>query len=84
MAQHNHNFGTSGAPASLFTPNANTSVVARANGDAFQTTTDAGLVPLRQPETVGNTGGSNAHSNRQPYLTLNFIIALQGLYPSRS
>ena len=84
MAQHNHNFGTSGAPASLFAPNANTSVVARANGNAFQTTTNANLVPLKQPETVGNTGGSGAHNNRQPYLTLNFIIALVGTYPSRS
>lgn len=84
MAQHNHNFGTSGAPASLFTPNANASVVARANGNAFQTTTGTNLVPLKQPETVGNTGGSGAHNNRQPYLTLNFIIALVGLYPSRN
>jgi microcystin-dependent protein len=29
-------------------------------------------------------GGSQAHNNMQPYLTMNFIIALQGLYPSRS
>ncbi|MHC4695589.1 MAG: phage tail protein [Planctomycetota bacterium] len=84
IAQHNHNFGTSGSPASLFNPNASTSVVARANGNAFQTTTNANLVPLKQPETVGNTGGSSAHNNRQPYLTLNFIIALQGIYPSRN
>jgi len=30
------------------------------------------------------TGGSAPHDNMQPFLTLNFIIALQGLYPSRS
>lgn len=29
-------------------------------------------------------GGSQPHNNMQPYLTINFIIALQGLYPSRS
>ena len=29
-------------------------------------------------------GGSTAHNNLQPFLTLNFIIALVGLYPSRS
>lgn len=29
------------------------------------------------------TGGGTPHENRQPYLTLNFIIALQGVYPSR-
>lgn len=34
--------------------------------------------------TVGNTGGGQAHENRQPYLALNFEIALQGIFPSRS
>ena len=36
------------------------------------------------PATIGNMGGSQAHENRQPYLTLNFIIALQGAFPSRN
>lgn len=31
-----------------------------------------------------DSGGSQAHNNMQPFLTLNFIIALVGLYPSRS
>jgi microcystin-dependent protein len=31
----------------------------------------------------GPTGGGLAHENRQPYLAINFIIALQGLYPMR-
>ena len=33
---------------------------------------------------VESTGGSQSHNNLQPFLTMNFIIALQGLYPSRS
>jgi microcystin-dependent protein len=36
------------------------------------------------PETVGNIGGSQPHTNMQPYLTLNFCIALQGIFPSRN
>lgn len=32
--------------------------------------------------SVTNTGGSQAHLNMQPYLTLNFCIALQGIFPS--
>lgn len=32
--------------------------------------------------TVSNVGGSQAHNNMQPYLALNFIIALQGIFPS--
>jgi microcystin-dependent protein len=34
--------------------------------------------------SVTNTGGSQAHLNMQPFLTLNFCIALQGIFPSPS
>lgn len=34
--------------------------------------------------TVGLTGGSQAHTNIQPYLAINYIIALQGTFPSRN
>ena len=36
------------------------------------------------PATVGNAGGSQPHENRAPFLTLNFCIALQGIFPSRN
>jgi microcystin-dependent protein len=41
------------------------------------------LVPLH-PETIANVGGSQAHTNMQPYLVLNFCISLQGIFPSRT
>jgi len=34
--------------------------------------------------SVGNTGGSQPHENRQPYSVLNFAIALQGIFPSQN
>lgn len=34
--------------------------------------------------TIQNTGGSQSHTNIQPFNCLNFIIALQGIFPSRS
>lgn len=34
--------------------------------------------------STGNVGGSQPHENRQPFLVLNFIIALQGVFPSRN
>lgn len=34
--------------------------------------------------TTGPAGGSQPHSNLQPFLTVNFCIALQGIFPSRS
>jgi microcystin-dependent protein len=36
------------------------------------------------PQTITNTGGSQAHINQQPFLTLSFCIALQGIFPSRN
>jgi microcystin-dependent protein len=36
------------------------------------------------PLNVTNVGGSQPHNNMMPYLTLNFIIALQGIFPSRN
>jgi len=37
-----------------------------------------------QPGTVTAVGGSQAHNNMQPYLVLNFCIALQGIFPSQN
>lgn len=34
------------------------------------------------PGTIANVGGSQAHLNMQPFLTLSFCIALQGIFPS--
>ncbi|HEX4695939.1 phage tail protein [Sphingomonas sp.] len=36
------------------------------------------------PATIANAGGTQAHSNIQPYTALNYSIALQGLFPSRN
>jgi microcystin-dependent protein len=36
------------------------------------------------PSALGDTGTDQGHNNMQPYLVLNFCIALQGLFPSRN
>ena len=41
----------------------------------------ANLVSM-SPAAVGSVGGSQAHLNMQPFLTLSFCIALQGIFPS--
>lgn len=52
-----------------------------AKGDgAYQT--GAGNTTMNSA-AVGNTGGGQAHSNLQPYLVLNFVIATTGIYPPR-
>ncbi len=41
-----------------------------------------GALTTLQPGSVTNVGGSQAHLNMQPFLTLSFCIALQGIFPS--
>jgi microcystin-dependent protein len=43
---------------------------------------DATALTAIAAATVGNVGGSQAHLNMQPFLTLSFGIALQGIFPS--
>ena len=44
----------------------------------------AGATVPQNPQTVQSAGGNQAHSNIQPYTTINFCIALQGIFPSRN
>jgi microcystin-dependent protein len=45
----------------------------------------AGSPPVAlSPQSIAATGGATAHENMQPFLTLSFIIALQGIFPSRN
>lgn len=44
----------------------------------------AAALTTLHPATIGNVGGSQPHENKQPFLTLNFCIALSGIFPSRN
>jgi microcystin-dependent protein len=46
---------------------------------ALQSTATQGITDIKET----NTGGSQPHSNMQPYLGLNFCICINGLFPSR-
>jgi microcystin-dependent protein len=76
MAQHTHVMNGSATNADVVSPTDN--VLAQSSqlyGPAAQLTS-------LDPSSSGNTGGSQAHLNMQPYLTLTFCIALQGIFPS--
>jgi len=45
---------------------------------------DANPDTTMKSSMVSNTGGGQSHTNMQPYLAINYIIALVGVYPSRS
>ena len=52
-------------------------------GFAYQTNTSQNLANMN-PQTLSVAGGSAPHNNLQPYLVLNFVIALQGVFPPRT
>ena len=43
-----------------------------------------GALTIVHPDTLSPSGGSQPHENMAPYLTLNFCIALQGVFPSKN
>lgn len=70
-----------GSLANSMTPEGNYFATNASETKRFSNRSDSSLgngVP-----TIGNVGGSQSHNNMQPYLVLNYVIALQGVFPSR-
>ena len=61
-------------------PNPNNKVLRDTAPNEVYAAPDA-LVPMRAG-TISNVGGSQAHLNMQPFLTISFCISLQGIFPS--
>ena len=77
-ASHSHDALASGAPADRIDPAGN--VWAVGGGAVYGSNRNTAMAaPL-----VRTTGGSQAHLNMQPFLVLNFSIALQGIFPSQT
>lgn len=82
MPSHTHTMEASGRPANNDDPASDRWLgTAGSNNAAYHNPTN--LVQMAS-SSLENAGGSQAHNNLQPFLTMSFIIALQGLYPSRS
>ena len=82
MPQHPHTLRGSVENGDQGSLTANVILGRSRNGQLYQTNTSANLAAMNA-NSLANAGGSQAHNNMQPFLTINFIIALVGLYPSR-
>jgi microcystin-dependent protein len=69
--------------ATLLNPNNNNSPNILAAVTGAQYVAPQSLTTL-EPSSVTSVGGNQPHNNMMPYLVLNFIIALQGIFPSRN
>ena len=83
IPQHTHTARAATTPATPEAPTNTASLAPSEGGVAYQSDTTTNLVDMASA-TLSTTGGGQAHANMQPFLTLNFIIALVGVYPSRS
>jgi microcystin-dependent protein len=79
MPLHTHPVGASDAPAAATRPAG--AVPARTTASAYAAAPDGTVMNAGM---IGNTGGSQPFSVIQPYLTINFCIALEGIFPSRN
>ena len=82
MPQHTHTLRADADPGEQNSPVNRYSATTAANQRPYSTA--ANLVPMAPQAIPNNAGGSLPHNNMQPFLVMNFIIALVGLYPSRS
>lgn len=81
LPEHTHTLvGTTASATGRLTGPAQ--VLAASTGSAAYAPPSAPLT--MSAEALGSTGGTQPHENRQPFLTLSFCIALQGVFPSRN
>ena len=84
IPQHTHtsivtveNGGTSITPEGLYS--------GESSGDnIYQEEANSSNLVQMKPDSLAHVGGGQPHNNIQPYLAMNFIIALNGIYPERS
>lgn len=80
---HSHPISGQGSTANLNDPSG--AVMARpfGGGNLYRTPAEAVMVQM-SPDSLAPAGGDQPHNNMMPYLTVNFCIALQGVFPPRT
>lgn len=82
MPAHSHQLGAQNVPlGGVVSANGNT--LNRAGGGGTPYGSANLTLANMAPQTLSITGGSQPHNNLQPYLTMNFCIAMQGIFPPR-
>lgn len=83
LPSHVHSLQAAGNNATQGTLTPNAALGTTTGGALYQTQTGSNLVPM-SANALTPVGGGLPHNNMQPYLTLNFCIALQGVFPARN
>lgn len=79
MPAHSHQLMHSGSAATSAAPGPSSGFGRTASAQVYT----GGSTTPATPQSLAPSGGGQPHNNLQPYLTLNFCIALQGIFPQR-
>jgi microcystin-dependent protein len=84
MGSHTHNFMASAKTGGSDTPGS-TMALNNATASPGVSVYHTGTPNVRlAPNAIGSIGGNQPHENRQPFQTVNYIIAWAGIFPSRN
>lgn len=81
MPAHNHLLNAAGTAGNVSSPQ---NALPAASDDGSTPYSTANPTITMNPLATGITGGSQPHENMPPYLVVNFVIALNGIFPSRN
>ena len=84
IPSHSHTMQSLPAPANRTAPGGNSIARVQGNSGPYVPASPPPATVNMSDNAVAPAGGDQPHNNLQPYLTLNFCIALQGVYPPRS
>jgi microcystin-dependent protein len=83
LPSHSHALQAYNQPGDSAGPAPTRALAGTTGAYAYQSTTNQNLVSMSD-NTIAPAGGDQPHNNLQPYLTLSFCIALQGVFPPRT
>ncbi|PWK29071.1 microcystin-dependent protein [Arcicella aurantiaca] len=81
MPSHNHSLMSANLPGDQKIPDSTMNLSRSAQGTIYNAS-NSPLVAMNM-QTIAPAGGTQPHNNMMPYLTMNFCIAMQGIFPPR-
>jgi microcystin-dependent protein len=84
IPSHSHALVALNQPADKFIPAATLGLARAKGGNGYVNPPPTTGFVAMSDQTVAPAGGDQPHNNLMPYLTLNFCIALQGVFPPRT
>lgn len=80
IPNHSHALGVSSSPGTTTSPQGFPAIGGNGSAQYTQSTASLATQPV---QTLGGFGGGQPHNNMQPYLAVNYIISLYGVYPQQ-